>query len=117
MMEPVQTFTPETLAEVLVCTRTVVDGVDGDTSKRILALATSAPDWDALLAAAFEHSLTPIFCKNLEAHAGEALPRSWRRRFNEELLRNSCRNLAQTAELFGVLHALEGQGVCATPYK
>jgi hypothetical protein len=117
MTQPAQTFAPETLASLLLCTRTAVDGVDDDTSKRILALATSEPDWDALLTAAAEHSLTPIFCKNLEANAGDALPSSWRRRLNEELLRNSCRNLALTAELFGVLQALEKHGVWATPYK
>src|ERR1700730_7765473 len=116
-MKSVQTCAPETLASLLLCTRTAVDGVDGDTSKRILALAASEPDWDALLTAAAEHSLTPIFCKNLEANAGDALPSFWRQRLNEELLRNSCHNLALTAELFRVLQALEKHGVCATPYK
>ena len=116
-MKSVQTCAPETLASLLLCTRTAVDGVDGDTSKRILALAGSEPDWDALLTAAAEHSLTPIFCKNLEANAGDALPSFWRQRLNEELLRNSCHNLALTAELFRVLQALEKHGVCATPYK
>jgi hypothetical protein len=117
MMKSGQTFAPETLASLLLCARTAVGGVDGDASKRMLALATGEPDWDPLLTAAAEHSLTPIFCKNLEANAGDALPPSWRRRLNEELLRNSCHNLALTAELFGVLQALEKHGVCATPYK
>lgn len=116
-MKSVQTSAPETLASLLLCMRTAFDGVDGDASKRILALAASEPDWDALLTAAAEHSLTPIFCRNLEANAGDALPSSWRRRFNEEFLRNSCRNLALTAELFRVLQALESHGVRATPYK
>jgi hypothetical protein len=116
-MKSEQTCTSETLASLLLCTRTAFDGVDGDSSKRMLALATSEPDWDALLSAAAEHSLTPIFCRNLEANAGDALPSSWRRRLNEEFLRNSCRNLALTAELFGVLQALESRGVRATPYK
>jgi hypothetical protein len=113
-MKSEQTCAPETLASLLLCTQTAVDG---DASKRNLALATSEPDWDALLTAAAEHSLTAIFCKNLETNAGEALPSTWRRRFSEELLRNSCRNLALTAELFGVLRALESHGVRATPYK
>ena len=116
-MPPEKTFAPENLPSLLLCTRTVVDGVDGDTSKRILALAKSAPDWGALLNAAAEHHLMPLFCRNLEANAGEAVPPSWRQRFGEEFLRNSCRNLALTAELFRVLEALESQGVCATPYK
>jgi hypothetical protein len=116
-MKSVQTCAPETLASLLLCTRTAVDGVDGDTLERMLAFAASEPDWDALLTAAAEQSLTPIFCKNVEANAGDALPCSWRRRLNEELLRNSCRNLALTAELIGVLQALEKHGVRATPYK
>src|SRR4029077_9771584 len=54
---------------------------------------------------------------NLEAHAGNALISSWRQRLNQEFLRNSCRNLALTAELFRALEALNGHGVRATPYK
>src|SRR5580693_9004132 len=113
-MQPMQTFAHEKLAAVLLCTRTPVDG---DTSKQILEFARSEPEWEALLAAANEHSLMPVFCRNLAACAGEALPSSWRQRFSEEFLRNSCRNLALTAELFRVLEALESHGVCATPYK
>jgi hypothetical protein len=113
-MQPMQTLAHEKLAAVLLCTRTPVDG---DTSKQILEFARSEPEWEALLAAANEHSLMPVFCRNLAACAGEALPASWRQRFSEEFLRNSCRNLALTAELFRLLEAFEGHGVCATPYK
>jgi hypothetical protein len=113
MMQSVPT-SPGKLTSLLLCAQ---PQVGSDTSKRILALATTEPDWDALLAAAAEHSLTPVFCRNFEAQAGEALPSSWRQRFNQEFLRNCCRNLALTAELFRVLQALESRGVCATPYK
>lgn len=113
-MQPLQTRAPEKLASLLLCTRTPVDG---DTSKRIRVLATSAPDWEALLTAAAEHSLTPILCKNVEENAGHVLPSALRRRLSDEFRGNSCRNLALTAELFRVLQALEGRGVCATPYK
>jgi hypothetical protein len=114
MMQPMQTLARENLDSLLLCTR---PWVDGDAAERILALAKNALDWEALLSAAAEHSLTPVLCKNLEANAGDALPSSWRERLNEEFLRNSCRNLALTAELFRVLEALEKHGVRATPYK
>src|SRR5437879_4232969 len=109
-----QTDAQEKLASLLVCTRMPVDS---DGAEQILALARSEPDWEGLLAAANEQRLLPIFCKNLAAHAGEALPPRWRQHVSEEFMRNSCRNLALTAELFGVLEALESHGVRATPYK
>ena len=114
MMQPIQTLAREHLDSLLLCTR---PRVDSDASKRILALATTGPDWEALMTAAAEHSLTPVFCKNLEANAREALPSSWRERFTEEFLRNSCRNLALTAELIRVLEAMAKHVVFATPYK
>ena len=114
MMQSVRASAAGNLESVLLCAQT---RVDSDTSKQILALAANEPDWDAILKAACEHSLVPIFCRNIEAYGGEALPFSWRRRFSGEFLRNSCRNLALAAELFRVLEALERHGVCATPYK
>src|SRR2546423_3502069 len=114
MMQPIQRSVGDNLDSLLLCTR---PWVDGDAAKRILAVATNETDWEALLSAAAEHSLMPLLCKNLEANAGDALPSSWRERLNEAFLRNSCRNLALTAELFRVLEALEKHGVCATAYK
>jgi hypothetical protein len=114
MMQSVRTSAAGNLESVLLCAQT---HVDSDTSKQILRIAASEPDWDSIFQAASEHSLLPIFCRNIEAYGGEALPSSLRRRFSEEFLRNSCRNLALTAELFRVLEALESRGVCATPYK
>src|ERR1700732_280560 len=114
MMQSVRTSAAGNLESALLCAQTHVDSV---TAKQIVTLAAIEPDWDAILKAASEHSLTPIFCRNIEEYGGEALPCSLRRRFSEEFLRNSCRNLALTAELFRVLDALESRGVCATPYK
>ena len=105
---------PENPASLLVCAQ---PHVGSEASKRIFKLATSAPDWGAILHAASEESLTPILCKNIEAYAGDAVPPSWRQRFREELLGGSCRNLALTAEMLSVLEALESHGVRATPYK
>ena len=113
-MQSVRTSAARNLESALLCAQTHVDGV---TAKEIARLAATEPDWEAILQAASEHSLLPIFCRNIEEYGGEALPSSLRRRFSEEFLRNSCRNLALTAELFGVLEALESHGVCATPYK
>ena len=108
------TITPEKLTSLLLCARRQVDG---DTATQIEALARSGPDWEGLLALASEHSLAPIVCKNLDAHAGDALPARWRQRFRDEFVRISCRNLALSAELLRVLQALESRGVKATPYK
>ncbi len=88
-----------------------------DTSKRILAIASGQPDWNALLAAASEHTLTSLVCKNLQDCAPAALPAPWRERLARSYFESSCRNLALTAELFRVLAALESCGVSATPYK
>src|ERR1700730_9153599 len=114
MMQSVRTSAAGNLESALLCAKT---HVDADTSNEILTLVGSEPDWDAILKTASEHSLTPIFCRNIEEYGGEALPSSWRRRLSEENLLGSCRNLAMTAELFRVLEALESRGVCATPYK
>jgi len=102
---------------LLLCARRQIGATGADTSKRILALASGQPDWNAFLAAAAEHSLTPLVCKNIQACAGAALPAIWRERFTQLFLECSCRNLALTAELFRVLEALESHGVSATPYK
>jgi hypothetical protein len=113
-MPPTQALAQEKLASLLVCTRTQVDR---DTTERIAGVAHREPDWEGLFAAANEQRLLPIFCKNFAGYTGEALPSRWRQRVSEEFMRNSCRNLALTAELFRVLEALEGHGVRATPYK
>jgi hypothetical protein len=99
---------------LLLCARRQIGA---DTSKRILAIASAELDWNALLAAAAEHSLTPLLCKNLQDCAGAALPAIWRERFSQSFLECSCRNLALTVELFRVLEALENHGLSATPYK
>ncbi len=114
MMQSMRTSAAGNLESALLCAQT---HVDSDTSKQIQALAATEPDWNAILQAASEHSLLPIFCRNIEEYGGEFLPSSLHRRFSEQFLRNSCRNLALTAELFRVLEALENHGVCATPYK
>jgi len=114
MNDPLHASAADNLDSLLVCAQ---PHVDSDSLKQIVALAASEPNWAAILKAASEHSLAPIFCRNAEAYAGDALPSSWRQRFNQEFLRTSCRNLALTAELFRVLEALEIHGVRATPYK
>ncbi len=116
MRQPTQQAAAQnpTLELLLLCMR---PRLDGDTSKRILPIASSISDWDALIAAAAEHNLAPLVCKNVEACAGKAIPSACAQRLSQQFLRNSYRNLALTAELFRVLAALEDHGVCATPYK
>jgi hypothetical protein len=116
MRQPTQQAAAQnpTMDLLLLCMR---PRLDGDSSKRILSIAGSISDWDALVAAAAEHNLAPLVCKNVEACAGKALSATRAQRLSLQLLGNSYRNLALTAELFRVLAALEDHGVCATPYK
>lgn len=97
---------------LLLCVRRQIGA---GTSDRILAIASGQPDWTALLAAASEHTLTSLVCKNLLDCSPAALPE--RERFSRSHFECSCRNLALIAELFRVLAALESCGVTATPYK
>ena len=99
---------------LLLCVRRQIGA---DTSERILAIASGHPDWNALLPAASEHTLTSLLCKNLLECAPAALPAPERERFSRSCFESSCRNLALTAELFRILAALESGGVSATPYK
>jgi len=91
--------------------------LDAAGQSRVREFARSTPDWEELLAMAAVHGLRPTFVNNLEGCAVDALNPSWRERFRSGFLRNSCRNLALTAELIHVLQALESNGVRATPYK
>lgn len=113
-MQHLQTSAEKKLTSLLLCTRTPVDG---DTAERISVLPRSGPDWGELLISANEQGLLPIFCKNVQTYAGEALPPAWQQRVSEEFMRNSCRNLAMTAELLRLMEAFESNGVLATPYK
>ena len=108
------TNAPLTMRGLLLCVHPRLDAAG---QARLREFARSNPDWEKLLALATIHGLTPTFVNNLESCAMDALHPSWRERFRGESLRNSCRNLALTAELIHVLRALQANGVTATPYK
>lgn len=105
---------PLSIGSLLFCAKPRADAAS---LARLREFARSRPDWEELLATAAVHGLRPTLFGNLEACAADALDPSWRERFRSEFLRNSCRNLALTAELIHVLQALEKNGVRATPYK
>jgi hypothetical protein len=84
---------------------------------RIRALSENGMDWAALLAAAADYGVAPLVCHRLETLAGDSLPLFWRRRFQQEFVRNTRRNLFLTGKLFGVLTALDRSGVAAMPFK
>jgi len=102
------------LSMLLLCAR---PAQDADAEARIFALAEAMPDWAALLSAAAQHGVAPLLCQRLSALPNGAVPTPWQERFIEEFARNTRRNLVLTAELFRVLAALEGRGVCAVAYK
>jgi hypothetical protein len=113
-MQPAETSQALNLDALRLCGKPRLDSGE---FTAIRDLTRSVSDWDALLAMASRHGLTPIFCKNLEQAATDAIESSWRERFKKEFRRNCCRNLALTAELLRVLQAFESHDVCATAYK
>jgi len=114
LMRRVGANEPRNVRTLLLCAKPRLDQVS---LARLREVTRSTPDWEELLAIASDHGLTPIFCKNIECAATDAVSLSWRRRFRREFLRNSCRNLALTSELFNLLQAFESHAVCATAYK
>jgi hypothetical protein len=102
------------LHPLLLCARRQIRG---DRSTEIANTIRSGIDWEAILDAAAEHSLTAILCKNIEESAGGLLPLNLRERLSQEFRACACRNLRLTAELFHVLNELERNHVCAVPHK
>lgn len=103
-----------TMRGLLLCAKPYPDAAS---LARLREFAMGTPDWEDLLAMAAVHGLRPTFFDNLERCAADAVDSAWRERFRSGFFRNSCRNLALTAELIQALQALERNGVHATPYK
>lgn len=99
---------------LLCCARTEASPV---TAKRIRALAVSDVDWNYLVRVARRHSITPLLYRQLERHASELVPSSFRAQLKLQYQENSARNTILTAELCRLIELFREQGLDAIPYK
>jgi hypothetical protein len=83
---------------------------------QISRLAGNVHDWDALLNLAQEHRVAPLLFSRL-ADMGAAVPPAVQERLRVEYERNYFHNLANAAELIGVLKAFDREMVPAMPFK
>jgi hypothetical protein len=99
---------------LLGCARTRFDAAG---AHEIRTLLRADIDWTYLLAAADEHSVTPLLYRQLQ-HAGSAeIPKEVWSGLTEKARRNTIRTLYLTAELVRILDGFQASGVLAVPYK
>jgi Uncharacterised nucleotidyltransferase len=99
---------------LLLCART---RVCEDDARRIASLARAGLDWDYLFGLARRHTVLPLLQRQLEAHAGDAVPPDVRRTLGEKFRANAARNLLLAGELVRITRRLEAEGVGALAYK
>ena len=75
------------------------------------------PDWNALIAAACEHALTSLVCKNLQDCAPAALPAEWRERFSRSYFESPAAIWRLRPNFSAFWRRSKVSGVSATPYK
>jgi len=86
------------------------------TAEQIHQLAGNVCNWDSLLKLADEHRVLPMLYLRL-ADIGSAVPPDIQKRLRTEYHRNMFHNLANAAELIGVLKAFEHEMFPAMPFK
>lgn len=86
------------------------------TAQRIDQLAGNVRDWDSLLELAREHRVLPIVFLRL-ADLGAAVPPAVKDHLRAEFDSNVVQNLANVAELIGLLKAFDREGIPAMPFK
>jgi hypothetical protein len=79
-------------------------------------LAGNVQDWDLVVTQAREHRVLPILFSRLAA-IGAAVPADVQERLRTENQHNVFHNLANAAELIGVLKALDIEMIPAMPFK
>jgi hypothetical protein len=86
-------------------------------AQRTRTLLQGDLDWAYLSAAADVHSVTPLFCRQLQ-HAGSAgIPEKTWSELREKARRNTIRVLYLTTELVRIVEGFRAGGVLAVPYK
>jgi hypothetical protein len=79
-------------------------------------LAGNVRDWDSLLRLAREHGVLPMLFLRL-ADLGPAVPQAAQEYLRAEYHRNVFHNMANAAELIGILKAFDHEGIPAMPFK
>lgn len=99
---------------LLCCARTQLSSELIDEIRELAALPL---DWDPLLAAAAQNSLTPLLARHLSSCARDAAPVEQLKRLTNSVRANTARCLILTAELVRVMDHLRNAGITAVPYK
>jgi len=86
-------------------------------AEEIRNLVRGAIDWDFLLLAAADHSVTPLLCRQLPAVAADLVESARIEHLNVVARANAMRTLVLTAEIVTITDALRSAGVHAIPYK
>jgi hypothetical protein len=86
-------------------------------AQRTRTLLQGDLDWAYLSAAADVHSVTPLFCRQLQ-HAGSiGIPEKTWSELREKARRNTIRVFYLTTELVRIVEGFRAGGVLAVPYK
>ncbi len=81
------------------------------------ALVSGPIDWEACYAAAGEHGVLPLLCKNLLAEWPKNIPENWLKKFKTDLHAVAQRNLFLTAEMLRLAGRFSAEDLLAVPYK
>jgi Uncharacterised nucleotidyltransferase len=96
--------------------RAIAQHPTGVAAQQIPQLAEKIRDWDSLFTLASEHRVLPMLYLQL-ADIASAVPPDVQERLRTEYHRNMFHNLANAAELIGVLKAFEHESIPAMPFK
>jgi hypothetical protein len=86
-------------------------------AEEVRALASRPLDWDLLLAAAADNSVTALLARHLPACAKGALSPGQLAQLHEAARVVAVRSLILVAELIKIMDAFAAAGVCSIPYK
>jgi hypothetical protein len=99
---------------LLYCARTKMQPA---IANRIRELAAGPLDWNFLLSAAAENSVTPLLGRQFPAVASELIDPAHNLRLQELIRANAVRSLVLTAELIAIMNQFHLAGIQAIPYK
>lgn len=85
--------------------------------EEVTALAAQVSDWPALLAAANDQCVRPLFHRALYGASFAGVPAQWRQALEQSLRQLLKQNLAFTAELLHIVDVLDHAEVECIPYK
>jgi hypothetical protein len=110
---PTKTLPPE-IELLLDCSRT---DPDPERAIRTQMLVEGGTDWNFLLRMAQAHLVMPLLYRQLRIACPDLVPRNTLRLLHDHYKANARRNLYLTGELARILHAMDGNGIVAIPFK